>query len=75
MLRLLLLLAGTGFVAYLVYLRRTLRYLDPSQVIPTRVQAALDIMAEGVVLVDENERIVLANAAFTARAGRPQARR
>jgi diguanylate cyclase (GGDEF)-like protein/PAS domain S-box-containing protein len=51
-------------------MRRTLRHLDPSAVIPTRVQAALDVMSEGVLLLDPKERIVLANAAFAARLGR-----
>ena len=59
-----------GFVIYGVYMRRTLRHLDPSAVIPTRVQAALDVMAEGVLLIDEKEHIVLANQALATRVGR-----
>jgi diguanylate cyclase (GGDEF)-like protein/PAS domain S-box-containing protein len=70
LLRLLVLFAVLGFVTYLLYMRRTLRHLDPSAVIPTRVQAALDVMAEGVLLLDQQERIVLANAAFAERLGR-----
>jgi diguanylate cyclase (GGDEF)-like protein/PAS domain S-box-containing protein len=58
------------FVAYLLYMRRTLRHLDPSSVIPARVQAALDVMTEGILLLDDKERIVLANAAFAERLGR-----
>jgi diguanylate cyclase (GGDEF)-like protein len=68
--RLTLIVAAVGFVAYLLYMKRTLRHLDPSAVIPTRVQAALDVMAEGVMLVDEKEQIVLANAAFARHLGR-----
>ena len=64
MLRLLLLIGALCFVAYFIYMRRTLRHLDPSAVIPARVQATLDVMAEGVLLLDQNERIVLANSAF-----------
>ncbi len=52
LIRLLLLVGGMGFASYWVYMRRTLRHLDPSAVIPTRVQAALDVMAEGVLLLD-----------------------
>ncbi len=70
LLRLLALLSALGFVAYGLYMRRTLRHLDPSAVIPTRVQAALDVMAEGVILVDEKGQIVLANAAFGDLVGR-----
>lgn len=69
-LRLTLIVACVGFFAYLFYMKRTLRHLDPSAVIPTRVQAALDVMAEGVMLVDEKEQIVLANAAFARHLGR-----
>jgi diguanylate cyclase (GGDEF)-like protein/PAS domain S-box-containing protein len=70
LLRLVGLVGLLGFASYLVYMRRTLRHLDPSAVIPTRVQAALDVMAEGVLLLDTEERIVLANQAFAARLGR-----
>jgi diguanylate cyclase (GGDEF)-like protein len=70
-LRILLFVAISGFVSYLLYMRRTLRHLDPSAVIPSRVQNALDVMAEGVMLVDSEERIVLVNTAFTNRVGRP----
>ncbi len=69
-LRLTLVVACVGFFAYLVYMKRTLRHLDPSAVIPTRVQAALDVMAEGVILLDEHERIVLANASLARQLGR-----
>ncbi|MBW2427212.1 MAG: diguanylate cyclase [Deltaproteobacteria bacterium] len=69
--RLISVLGVAGFIAYLVYMRRTLQYLDPSAVIPTRVQAALDVMAEGVMLVDPRGRIVLANAALGELLGRP----
>jgi diguanylate cyclase (GGDEF)-like protein/PAS domain S-box-containing protein len=71
--RILLLVGGFGFVAYLLYMRRTLRHLDPSAVIPGRVQATLDVMAEGVLLLDQDERIVLANQAFADYLGRSQA--
>jgi diguanylate cyclase (GGDEF)-like protein/PAS domain S-box-containing protein len=69
--RLVVLLGLAGFVAYIVYMRRTLQYLDPSAVIPTRVQAALDVMAEGVMLLDPKGRIVLANSSFSELVGRP----
>jgi len=61
-----------GFAAYLFYLRRSLRHLDPSAVIPARVQATLDVMAEGVVVLDADERAVLVNAPFADRLGRHQ---
>ncbi len=58
-----------GFVAHLFFLKRSLRQLDPSSVVPKRVKAALDTLSEGVVLLDKQERIVLANSAFASRIG------
>ncbi len=60
---------ASGFLSYLLYMRRTLRHLDPSAVVPARVQLALDVMAEGVVLIDGNEQIVLANSSFVEQVG------
>lgn len=45
-------------------LSRTFRYLDPSKVVPNRVRSALDSLAEGLVLIDRDQRIVHANQAF-----------
>lgn len=67
--RLVMFMAVVGFVVYLVLLKKSLKYLDPSSVIPGRVKAALDILAEGVALVDENGSIVLANRSFAAKCG------
>ena len=71
--RLIAAVAVLGFGLYIVYMRRTLRHLDPSAVIPSRVQNALDVMSEGVLLLDEQERIVLANAAFAGHMNRTPA--
>lgn len=53
-----------GFIAYLFFILRTLKLLDPSAVIPERVNAAFDTLTEGVLILDEKEQIVLANNAF-----------
>ena len=53
------------FVSYLYFMKKTLKYLDPSAVVPERVKATLDTLAEGVVLIDQAERVVLANRAFS----------
>ncbi len=74
LLRLLGFTALAGFATFLLFMRRTLRHLDPSAVIPGRVKAALDVLAEGVVLLDENERIVLANDTICDKLGqKPEA--
>ncbi len=59
-----------GFTAYAMFLRRTLRYLDPNAVVPERVRTALNNLVEGVALFDKDERIVLANSAFARNTGR-----
>jgi diguanylate cyclase (GGDEF)-like protein/PAS domain S-box-containing protein len=68
--RLLIPVGGIGFIVYMLYLKRSLRHLDPSTVIPTRVQAALNVITEGVVLLDLNARMVLVNTSFADRLGR-----
>lgn len=56
--------AAIGFVGYLVLLKRTLRHLDPSLVIPSRVKSALDSLTDGVVMLDHSGLIVLTNDTF-----------
>jgi PAS domain S-box-containing protein len=46
------------------YLGRALKQLDPSQAVPTRVRTALDTMVEGLLVLDLDGHIVLANQAF-----------
>ena len=70
---LLLLLAFCGAVCVLsfyVYLSRVLRHLDPSQAIPGRVRSALDSLTEGLVVIDQQQNVVLANEALTRLLGR-----
>jgi len=64
-------ISTAGYLVYQFYLRKTLQYLDPSSVIPGRVKAMLDTLAEGVLVLDKQERIVLANEAFGALIGQP----
>lgn len=63
---------GTAlFVSFSIYLRKVLRHLNPSHVIPPRVREALDSLAEGLILMDTDCRIVLANIAFSHHLGSP----
>ncbi len=59
-----------GFFVYLVFMLRTLRQLDPSAIIPERVNAAFDTLAEGVLIIDEKEHVLLANKAFCEKIGK-----
>jgi len=52
------------FVMFFFYLGSMLKQLDPSQAIPGRVKSALDTMAEGLLVLDASQNIVLANASF-----------
>jgi len=59
-----------GFVGYLTFVKRTLRQLDPSGIVPTRVKAALDALTQGVVMIDTQDLIVLTNDAFSQSVGK-----
>lgn len=59
-----LVIVPAGFVAFYLYLRRSLQYLDPSAAIPDRVRVAFDALTEGVTVVDNAGRIMLHNNAF-----------
>ena len=63
--KLLAFMAVVGFLAFYLYLGKMLKHLDPSEAIPDRVREALDTMAEGLLVLDRKEQIVLANQAFS----------
>lgn len=65
MLALMLGLSTAGLLVYYFYLRRMLQHLDPSQAIPERVRAAFDALAEGLLVLDHQQRIMLTNEAFS----------
>ncbi|MCP3871026.1 MAG: diguanylate cyclase [Gammaproteobacteria bacterium] len=62
--------AISGFTGYFLLLRRILRYLAPSSVVPERVKKAFSVLAEGVLIMDENEKIVAVNQSFIPNVGR-----
>jgi diguanylate cyclase (GGDEF)-like protein/PAS domain S-box-containing protein len=68
--RLLIFLALAGFTGYLFFMKKSLKHLDPKAVIPDRVRSALDLLGEGVVMVDQKNDIVLANLAFASKVGK-----
>jgi PAS domain S-box-containing protein len=68
-LHLVLFIACCAFPLFYFYLGKMLRQLDPSQAIPSRVRTALDTMVEGLLVIDVNDRIVLANQAFASTVG------
>lgn len=58
-----------SFIFFKFYLGKMLKQLDPSQAIPGRVRSALDTMAEGLLVLDVKQNIVLANEAFSVLVG------
>lgn len=56
-------------LAFFWYLRRVLQHLNPSRVIPPRVRSTLDTFAEGLLVLNRDHRIVLANDAFARTVG------
>ncbi len=59
----------SSLVIFYFYLGKMLKHLDPSQAIPERVRSALDTMAEGLLVLDARQNIVLANQAFSTLVG------
>ncbi len=71
---LLIFMGLSSFIAYFLILKRTLRELDPTAVIPDRVRTAFDVLQEGVLILDDKEQIVMANSSFADHFGKsPQA--
>jgi len=60
-----------SFMVYYLYLGKMLKQLDPSQAIPDRVRSALDTMAEGLLVIDAKQNIVLANESFALLVAEP----
>jgi PAS domain S-box-containing protein len=67
------LVGGVALCAFLLfyqYLNKMLKHLDPSQAVPPHVRAALDTLAEGLLIIDMKEQVVLANLAIAKIVGR-----
>ena len=63
-LKMILFISAMSIISFLLYLKRTLQHLDPSKVVPPHVRAALDTLAEGLLIMDQDGRIAMANRAF-----------
>jgi diguanylate cyclase (GGDEF)-like protein len=64
-----LFITGSACLGYFLFMKRTLTHLDPKAVIPDKVKSTLDLLAEGVVLIDVKDNIVLANLTFADKLG------
>jgi len=52
----------TLFIAFTLYMNRVLKHLSPDKVIPNRVRDALNALAEGLLVLDARQNVVLANS-------------
>ena len=62
----LLIVAFACIVGFMFILRRALHFLDPKAVVPERVRTAFNTLSEGVLILDNNEKIMMANDAFAS---------
>jgi diguanylate cyclase (GGDEF)-like protein/PAS domain S-box-containing protein len=60
-----------GFIVYLLFLKHSLKELNPDAVIPERVRAALDTLTEGLLIIDQDDYIVFTNTSFADKTGLP----
>jgi diguanylate cyclase (GGDEF)-like protein len=58
-------------MVFYLFLQRVLKHLDPSKVVPDRVRNALNALVSGLLLLDKDRLIVLANEAFAATLNEP----
>jgi diguanylate cyclase (GGDEF)-like protein/PAS domain S-box-containing protein len=61
---LILALGLLSFLAFYLYMRRALQYLDPTTAVPERVRHAFDTLTDAIVIVDREARVMLTNKAF-----------
>ena len=64
LMRLLAFYCITGLFGYTLFVGKVMRVFSTTQVVPERVRQALDTLAEGLLVLDEKAKIVLANRAF-----------
>lgn len=68
--RIMIYMTVVSAVVFYLFFIRVLRQLNPAKVIPGRVRSALDTLTEGLLILDSNENIVLANESFSHMVGR-----
>jgi diguanylate cyclase (GGDEF)-like protein/putative nucleotidyltransferase with HDIG domain/PAS domain S-box-containing protein len=65
LMRLLAFFCIVGTIGYTLFVANLMKVFSTTQVVPERVRQALDTLAEGLLVLDEHARIVLANDAFS----------
>lgn len=72
LIRLLGFYAITGIFVYTIFIGRVMNVFSKTQVVPDRVRQALDTLAEGLLVLDEKSRIILANRSFADTVNQPR---
>lgn len=67
--KILLFFLVVGSFVYSLFIGRALGIFESVQVVPDRVRQALNTLAEGLLVLDEREKIILANQAFASKVG------
>ena len=62
--------AACCFALYLLFLRKALNQIDPSQVVPGRVNSAFNLLSEAIVILDTKMQVMLANESMARLLGR-----
>ena len=57
-------IGSSCFLLFNFFLGMVLKHLDPSKAVPQRVRDALDNLAEGLLIIDTQNNVLLANTAF-----------
>lgn len=57
-------------IGFTLFLKKVLRQINPSKVVPNRVRDALNALSEGLLVLDCDNSIVLANDSFATATGR-----
>ena len=57
--------------SFTVFFIKVLVQLDPGKAVPERVDSAFDVFSAGVLILDEQQRIIMANSAASVMLGRP----
>lgn len=59
----------TCLLIFYFFMRKALSELNPTKAVPERVNSAFNVLAEGVLILDEKEKIVLANEVIARQLG------
>jgi len=56
--------AFMGYLLYTLFLKRILKHIGSSPAVPSRVRNAMNALSEGVIILDNKEKIILVNSSI-----------